>query len=78
MFGMRLDERQLVDRLRVVGDRAVGVDGDRHRAHAEEAEGDQAEGEDRRARDHHASAEAPCALTRYAMPIRATITMPIQ
>ena len=52
MFGNRLDLRELVDRLRVVGDRAVGVDGDRDRAHAEEAEGDQAEGEDRR-RLHH-------------------------
>ena len=46
--GDALDQRQLVDRLGVVGDRAVGVDGDGHRAHAEEAEGDQAEGEDRR------------------------------
>ena len=39
--------RQLVDRLGVVGHRAVGVDGDGHRAHAEEAEGHQAEGEHR-------------------------------
>ena len=46
-----LDQRELVDRLRVVRHRAVGVDRDRHRAHAEEAEGDQAEGEHRR-REH--------------------------
>ena len=38
--GDLFDLRQLVDRLRVVGDRAVRVDGNRHRAHAEEAEGD--------------------------------------
>jgi hypothetical protein len=45
MPGNLFDGRQLVDRLGVVGDRAVAIDGDRHRAHAEEAEGDQAEGE---------------------------------
>ena len=45
-----LDQRQLVHALRVVGDRAVGVDRDRHRAHAEEPERDQAEREHRRAR----------------------------
>jgi hypothetical protein len=43
----RLDEAELVDRLGVVGDGAVGVDGDGHRAHAEEAEGHEAEREDR-------------------------------
>ncbi|MPM14466.1 hypothetical protein SDC9_60829 [bioreactor metagenome] len=43
-----LDRREFVDRLGVVGDRAVRVDRDRHRAHAEEAEGHQAEGEHRR------------------------------
>ena len=48
MPGMRLDQRQLEHRLRVVGHRAVGVDRDRHRAHAEEAERDEAEREDRR------------------------------
>ena len=51
MFGQRLDHRQLEDRLRVVGHRPVGVDRDRDRAHAEEAERDEAEREDRR-RDH--------------------------
>ncbi len=43
-----LDERELVDALRVVGDRTVRVDGEGDRAHAEEAEGDEAEGEDGR------------------------------
>ena len=41
-----LDGRQLVDALGVVGDGSVGVDGNRHRAHAEETEGHQPEGED--------------------------------
>ena len=48
------DHRQFEDRLRVVGHRSVGVDRDRHRAHAEEAEGHQAEGEHRRG-DHQAA-----------------------
>ncbi len=43
-----LDDRELVDRLRVVGDGTVRVDRDGDRAHAEEAEGDEAEREDRR------------------------------
>ena len=47
----RLDDRQLEHRLGVVGDRAVRVDRDRDRAHAEEAEGDEAEREDGRG-DH--------------------------
>ena len=42
------DLAQFIDRLGVVGDRAVAVHGDGHRPHAEEAEGHQAEGEDRR------------------------------
>ena len=46
--GYLLDERQFIDRLCVIGDRAVGIDGDGHRSHAEEAEGHQAEGEYRR------------------------------
>ena len=52
--GNLFDQRELVDGLRVVGDRAVGVDGDRDWAHAEEAEGHQTEGEDRRG-DHQAA-----------------------
>ena len=51
MSGNLLDRRELVDRLRVVGHRTVGVDRDRHRTHAEEAERDEAEREDGR-RDH--------------------------
>ena len=45
MPGICLDDRQLEHRLRVVGDRAVGIDRDRHRAHAQEAERHQAERE---------------------------------
>ena len=45
-----LDDRELVDRLGVVGHGAVRVDRDRDRAHAEEAEGDEAERERRPAR----------------------------
>ena len=41
MFGTLLDQRQLVNRLRVVGDRAIGIDRDGHRSHAEESEGHQ-------------------------------------
>jgi hypothetical protein len=52
--GDRLDHRQLVDRLRVVGDRAVGVDRNRHRSHAEEAERHETEREHRR-RDHQSA-----------------------
>ncbi len=48
-LGIDLDDRQLVDRLGVVGDGAVRVDGDGDRPHAQEAERDQAEGEDGRA-----------------------------
>ena len=61
----RLDERELVDRLRVVGDRAVGVDGDGDRAHAEEAEGDEAEGEDRRGAMHACRESAEAVETPY-------------
>ena len=42
-----LDQRKFIDRLRIVGDRTIGIDRDRHRAHAEEAEGNQAEGKHR-------------------------------
>ena len=79
--GDLLDRRELVDRLRVVGHRAVGVDGDRHRSHAEEAERDEAEREDRR-RDHADVAQAQRAHSvrdgherhdRHADPVRAEI-----
>ncbi len=49
--GHLLDDRQLEHRLGVVGHRAVGVDGDRHRAHAEEPERHEAEREHGR-REH--------------------------
>ena len=41
-----LDQRQLVDGLRIVGDRPVAVHRDGYGTHAQEAEGHQAEGED--------------------------------
>ena len=44
--GNIFDQRQLVDGLSIVGHRAVGIDGDRDRTHAQEAEGDQAKRED--------------------------------
>jgi hypothetical protein len=56
MSGMRLDHRELVDRLRVVRDRPVRVDRDRDRAHAQEAERDEAEREDRAGEHQHAVA----------------------
>ena len=61
--GNGFDQRQLVDGLRVVGDRPVGIDGDGDRAHAQEAEGDQAEGED--GRSQHQSHGFVC---RSGMP----------
>ena len=66
-----LDERELVDRLRVVGDRAVGVDRDGHRAHAEEAERDEAEREHRRRpiMSHRVATSRP-ALVRDAVARR--------
>src|ERR1019366_2998894 len=42
--GHLLDQRKFIDGLRVVGDRPIRIDCDRHRPHAEEAEGNQAEG----------------------------------
>ena len=45
--GNRFDQAQFVNALGVVGDRAVAIDGDRDRSHAQESEGDQAKGEDR-------------------------------
>ena len=44
--GNVFDQRQLVDRLSIVGNRPVGIHGDRDRPHAQEAEGDQAKRED--------------------------------
>ena len=47
---------QLVDRLRVVRHRTVGIHRDRHRAHAQEAERHQTEREDRRRQHQRAEA----------------------
>ena len=44
----RFDQRKLVHRLRVVRHRSVGIDGDRHRAHAQETERHEAERKHRR------------------------------
>ena len=38
------NQGKLIDRLRIVGDRTVGVDGNGHRAHAKKAESHQTEG----------------------------------
>ncbi len=46
--GNLLDQRKLEDGLGVVGDGAVGVDGDRYRPHAQESESHQSESEHRR------------------------------
>ncbi len=48
--GLFFDEREFINRLRVVGHRAIAIDGDGDRAHAQEAEGHKAESEDRRGR----------------------------
>ena len=58
MFGNLLDQRQFVHRLRVVRHRAVGIDGDGDRAHAQESERHQAEREHRRGDHHGAQAHA--------------------
>ncbi len=74
--GDLLDGGELVDRLGVVGDRAIGIDRDRHRAHAEEAEGHEAEGE--HGRREHQSSPSPSVLTPYATLMRSRIAMPSQ
>ena len=56
MFGKLLDQRQLVDRLGVVGHRAVAIDGDGHRPHAQEAEATRPKAKTGR-RQHRASPE---------------------
>ena len=45
--GNSFNERQLIDRLSIVSDRTIGIDGDGDRSHAQEAECDEAEREDR-------------------------------
>ncbi len=51
-----LDERKLVNGLRVVGHRAVGIDGDGHWAHAKKAESHQSESKHRLG--HHELSQA--------------------
>ncbi len=51
------DQRKFVNRLRIVGDRAIRIDGYRYRAHAKKSESNETEAEDRgdmhsRGRDH--------------------------
>ena len=46
-----LNQGKLVDRLRIVGDRAVRIDGDGDRAHTEETKGNKAKRKHRRS-DH--------------------------
>jgi hypothetical protein len=55
--GNLLDQRQLVDGLRVVCHRSVAIHRDGDRAHAQEPERDEAEGEDRRRLHQLAQAE---------------------
>ena len=50
-IGHLLDEREFIDRLRIVGDRPIRVHRDCHRAHAQKAKRYQAESEDRSS--HH-------------------------
>ena len=64
MSGNAFDHRQLEHRLRVVGDRTVGVDGNRHRTHAEEAEGHEAEREHRRRQHQARTSTCPTSLTK--------------
>ena len=56
--GNLLDQRKFVDGLGVVGDGAVGIDGDGDRAHAEESEGDQTERENRRSQHGRGRSQA--------------------
>ncbi len=61
MFGLG----QLEDGLGVVGHRAIAIDGDIHRPHAQEAERHQAEGEDGGIMGLLAErAPTPCRLTK--------------
>ena len=55
-------QRKLIDRLRVVRHRAVGIDRDRDRPHAEEPEGHQTEREDRGRQHESAQAEGADAV----------------
>ena len=73
------DGRQLENRLRVVGHRAVRIDGDRHRPHAEEAERHEAEREHRRGEHQLLQSRRRTELPRRRRcPSEPTITSPIQ
>ncbi len=50
--GNIFDQRQLIDGLSIVSNRAVGIDGDGDRTHTEEAEGHKAKGEDGWSKHH--------------------------
>ena len=63
---------QLEDRLGVVGHRAVAIDGDVDRAHAQEAERHQAEGEDRADADQRLALDAARPSSRRRGPCRLT------
>jgi hypothetical protein len=56
--GNGFDQRKLIDRLRVVGDRAVGIHRDGDRAHAQEAEGHQSKRKHRSGNHQVAQAHA--------------------
>ena len=58
--GNIFDQRQLVDGLSIVGNRPVGIDGNRHRPHAQEAERDQAKREDGRSQHQVRHGLRPC------------------
>ena len=47
-----LDRGQLIHRLRIVGNRPIRVDGNRHRPHAEKSKRNQTKRKDRRRRHH--------------------------
>ena len=74
-----LDERQLEDRLRVVGHRSVRVDGNRHRSHPQKSERDQTERKYRRRlhqrgeRGAHGVGNAHQSGDHEAEPVRAEV-----
>jgi hypothetical protein len=58
--GNIFDQRQLVDGLSIVGDRPVGIHGNRDRTHAQEAERDQAKREDGWSQHQASPSTGPC------------------
>ncbi len=57
--GNIFNQRQLVDRLSIVGNRAIRVDSNRDRPHAKEAKRDQSKRKDRRSQHQRRVIEAP-------------------